>query len=287
MLDTRVEITNPKDRGFVLPVGIFDGKVPKRDFSLREMEYPVEKAIGRFRRLNPDLPSTATVTKVVSLMLTSLAGKPVNFQPDDTEEQEAEAFIQIGGMFLADVYYIYVMARIEELGTDYEIEYGCSGCNFTGKMTIDLNTMDVHAVNDLSILRRKVSLLKGIKCRNGNLEKTVLVQPMVWANMVTKELNEFSGNQQLMKLHFIKHCVVGVDGFQDGNGKQIIAPLSDEELASLRKIDIEILGRDIDSTNIGPKLIVEGKCPNEDCKAPFLWPIDWEYDSFFTISSLS
>jgi len=278
MQDARVVETNPKDRGFNLPIGVFNGGGLKRDFTLREMGYPIEKAIGIFKGRNDTLPNTAVVSKVVSLVVSKLGGETLDFKPDDDEQREADAMIKIGGLFLADVYYIYVMARIEELGVDYEVDFACSDCSFTGKMIVDLNTMKVNTVQDTSVLRREVPLVKGIKHRTG-LKKSVFIQPMIWANMVTNEVKEAGGDPGLMKLHFIRHCVIGVEGESES------APLTDEEMSSLRKIDIEIIGRAISEVNIGPSLIAKGDCPNPDCKTPFLARIDWDYDNFFTISS--
>lgn len=279
MQDKRIQVTNPKDRGMVLPIGIFDGRVLKRDFALREMGFLVERSIGRFKRMNESLPNTAVVSKLVSLCTSNVAGEPMEFNPDDSPEKEAEALIRIGKMFFADVYYIYVMIRIAELGSEYDTGFSCPNCGFAGKMTSDLNTMKVSCVQDPSVLRREVPLLKGLKYRDGTIKKKVYIQPMLWANMVTNEVKEAGGDSLLMKLHFIRHCVIGVEGVEES------IHLAEPELETLRKIDIERIAHEINAINIGPSLVAEGNCPQEDCQAPFLFPIDWDYDHFFTIAS--
>lgn len=281
MQDNRILVTNPKDRGLVLPIGVFDGKVLKRDFALRDMGFPIERSIGRFKKMNESLPNTAIVSKLVSLCTSHIGGEPMEYHPDDSPELEVEALIRIGKMFFADVYYIYVMTRIAELGPEYDTGFACQRCGFTGKMISDLTTMKVSCVQDQSILRREVPLLKGLKFRDGTIKKKVYIQPMLWANMVTNEVKEAGGDSLLMKLHFIRHCVVGVEGVDEA------IHLAEPELETLRKIDIERIAYEINAVNIGPSLIAEGNCPNEECKVPFLWPIDWDYDSFFTIASPS
>jgi len=279
MQDKRIKLTNPKERGNVLPIGIFDGRTLKRDFSIREMGFPIERSIGRFKRLNESMPNTAIVSKLVSLMTSNLAGEPLDYSPEDDPQKEAEALIKIGQMFFADVYYIYVMVRIAELGPEYDVGFACQHCGFSGKMTTDLNTMKVSCVQDPSVLRREVPLLKGLKYRDGTIKKKIYIQPMLWANMVTNEVKEAGGDSLLMKLHFIRHCVVGVEGVEEA------IHLDESELDTLRKIDIERIAHEINAVNIGPSLIAEGNCPVDDCKAPFMWPIDWDYDAFFTIAS--
>lgn len=278
-LEKQIIVTNLKERGFLLPIGIFDGKVLKRDFALRELGYLIEKAIGKFKKQNEGMPSTAVVSKVVSLLLSRLGGEDWNYTPDDSPDLEIESFIKLGKMWFADIYFIYAMARLEEIGPEYKIGFACQFCGFTGEMTCDLNSMEVSCVVDQSLLRRKVNLVKGIKYRDGSIKKSVFIQPMLWTNMVTNEVNEAGGDALLMKLHFIKHCVIGVDGIDD----PIV--LDESELATLRKIDIEKIANEINRINIGPSLTAKGLCPNEDCQAPFVWPIDWDYDNFFTISS--
>lgn len=277
----KVKVTTLKELGRVLPIGIFNGGVFKRDFTLREMGYPIDKAIGRFKRLNENLPNTAVVSKLVSLLASSIGGEQLEFTPDDNEQQEAEALIKIGQMFLADVFYIYVMARIEEIGSKYKIDFVCSNCGFiSDKMETDLNEMDVSVVHDKSVLRREVPLSQGVHYRDGTIKKSVFIQPMLWANMVTNEVKEAGGDSQLMKLHFVKHCIVGVEGVEEA------IALTEPELDSLRKIDIENISYEINKINVGPSLRAVGKCPVKGCEMPFLWSVNWDYDHFFTISSL-
>jgi hypothetical protein len=277
-----IHVTNPQERGFLLPIGVIDGVNLRRDFALRELGYPIEKAVGQFKKRNPTLPSTMIITKVISLTLSKLAGEEWKYSPDDDLETEMEATIKVGQMFLADVYYIYVMLRIQELSEKYKFgNYACSSpqCGHTGEIIFDLNQMDVTTVKDLKVLRRKVPLLHGIKFRDGSVKKAVYIQPMLWVNMTTNELAEAAGDPSLMKLHFIRYCVVGVEGF-DGD-----ITLTDEEMASLRKYDIEKLAAEINAINIGPAFIVQGTCPGKNCDEEFLFPVDWEYENFFAISS--
>ncbi|NIY18208.1 MAG: hypothetical protein GWM98_26760, partial [Nitrospinaceae bacterium] len=179
------------------------------------MGYPIERALGRFKAANETMPNTAIVSRLVSLMTSTIGGEPWEFTPEDTPQDEAESLIKVGQLFFADVYYIYVIIRIQELGPEYEVGFACQRCGYAGKMTADLNTMDVHCVQDPSVLRREVPLLNGIRFRDGTIKKKVYIQPMVWANMVTNEMKEVGPDPLLLKLHFIKHCVIGVEGVEE------------------------------------------------------------------------
>lgn len=280
--EDQIHVTNPEERGFLLPIGILDGEVLRRDFALRELKTPIERAIGQFKKANPTLPSTAIITRVVSLTLSRLAGEEWSYSPEDNEEKVLEAIIKVGQMFLADVYYIYVMLRMQEMSEYYEFgNYLCSNpqCGYAGKIVFNLKKMNVTTAKDIKVLRREVSLRNGLEFRDGTTKKKVYIQPMLWVNMTTRELAEASGDPGLMKLHFIKHCVIGVEGF-DGD-----ISLDETEMDTLGKYDIEKLAAKINAINIGPSFIVKGTCPGHDCNEEFLYPVDWEYDDFFGISS--
>jgi hypothetical protein len=276
--------TTPGKRGYVLPIGMVgdDNKIHK-NFSIGEMFTPEEEAIGRFKEKNPEAIGTFVVSKVVALLLKSIG----NIKYDHTAEitdplEEAKALNQIGLMYFADVYYIYLMARINELGKEYKLDFQCANPNCKlhkepSKLIADLNEVDTFCVEDTKLLRQKVKLIKGINYKN-KLRKSVTVQPMLWMHMVGEDMKKTGGDPTLLKLHFMKNCVVGVEGVEE----PIV--LGDSNFDSLRKIDIERISETVHELNMGPSFILKDKCP--ECEFPFMYPVDTDYENFFSTSSL-
>lgn len=282
------EITQPevrkiivKEAGFSLPIGIYDGKTLHKGFSLREYGFDRERALGEFKVRIEGQPNTVIVTKLLALTLKTLIGEAFEHSLDFEQVQEERDLLKISAMYQADVFFMYLKVRIEELGPEYAIQFLCPSCKYEGKLTMDLNELDVNCVDDPSLLSQKVPLLIGFKYRGTEeRKKIVTISPMLWINMTTKEAAKAGSDQTLMKLHFISKCTT----FDGPNGEPML--LTDGELGSLRKIDTEIIARQIDKTNIGVNMTLKGKCPGENCDFPFAIPVDWDYDHFFSIASL-
>lgn len=270
-----------KDAGFSLPIGVFDGKTLHKGFSLMELGFNRERALGQFKVRIEGQPNTVIVTKLLALVLKNLAGKPFEHPTEIEQAQEEIDLLRISAMYQADIFYMYLKARIEELGPEYAIQFFCSNCKFEGKLTMDLNALDVNYVDDPALLTQKIPLLRGFKARGtGELKKLVSIAPMLWINMTTPEAAEAGSDQTLMKLHFISKCTT----YDGPNGEPML--LTDDELGSLRKIDTETIAKQIDKTNIGVNMTLKGKCPGTNCNYPFAIPVDWDYDHFFSIASL-
>lgn len=276
--------TTPKERGYKLPIGVVgnDGKLHK-NFSIGELYFKEEQAIGEFRARNPNSVSTYIVSKVVALLLKNVGPIEYNHTAEEKDlEKEVTALMQIGTMNYPDVYYIYLMARINELGSSYRLPFPCTNnkCEYSrepGVLTADLNEVDVFCVEDTSLLSQEVSLIKGIKYK-GEIKKKVTVQPMLWMYMIGDDMHETEASPTLLQNHFIRKCVVGVEGVEGS------IHLTDEQLASLRKTDIERIGTAIHELSLGPTFILRGECPK--CKYPFIYPVDTDYSNFFSDSSL-
>jgi hypothetical protein len=279
-LDPRIQVTTVEEQGYSLPIGVPGANgVLEKGFSLKDLETPIERAIGKFRQANHNKPTTVLVSKVIGLLLNDLGGEKFEHTPEDTIEEAAIKLQKISTCFLPDVYYIYTMARINELGNEYKIPWLCGNCGFTGTITVDLNTMQVHTCNDPSYLKKEVELVKGFKFRDQSIRKKVVVSPMLWMHMESAEALECGNDPLLLKLHFMSKCIVGVEGF-DGS-----LVLTQDEVNSFRKIDIEKVSTEISNMNLGPSMTLNGNCPNETCNIPFSYPVDWDNDNFFSITS--
>jgi len=279
--DERLQVKSVKELGFNLPIGIVEGGKFKRGFTFNEYNYDLEKDVARFRRMNEQIPNTRIVTKVLSVCVNQLGGKPlIPEEVTDPNQREIVAMQKIGQLFMADVYYLWIRLRMEELGTEYKSPFACLSCRRQGEILTDMESMDVFCVNDPSILEKEVKLQKGLKFRDGSLKKTVTVNPVRWCQLDTPEMVNVASDPMSMKLHFIRHAITGIQGYSEP------VVLMDEEIGSLRKVDVEILSGAVNYTNLGPSMTLTGKCPNQECKAPFTWPLDWDYDSFFSTISL-
>ena len=277
----KIKIQIAKDLGHSLPIGVLSQGKFLTDFTLKGMETPVERAIGKYRKENDKLPNTILVSKSVSMLLDTLGGKPFGFKDNGEPLDDVEKQQYIQAMYMADAQYIYLCARMEELGNDYTFEFRCENCGYTQeKAVVDLSTMDVHCVIDPSVLLSEVKLMKGLRFRDGTIKKKVSVSPAYWFHMEEPEIMVVGADPNLMRLFMISKCITGVEGVEG----QLV--LTQSEVDSLRKIDLEIIGQRISDVNLGPSLVLNGNCPNEPCKVPFMVGLNWDYDHFFSMSSL-
>lgn len=271
-----------KDLGTRMPVGVLENALLRKDFEFRDLDYPLEKALGTYRADHEDKPYQVVVTKLLALTLTKLGGSPFNHQPDDEKEAEGKALFAISKCPMADVLYMYICCRVRELGSKLVYPFA-HGCGFTGKVEYDLNDLDVLVCDDPALLMKEVELVHGMRWRDGSVKKKVYVKPMQWFHMESEEGRIAQGNSILLELHMLRYStfveVVGKEG-----ETFYVAP-EETELSSLRKIDmVKITGRMLD-LNLGARLISEGKC--KKCKQDYLQPIDATYENFFAASSLS
>ena len=278
----KIKVETAKDLGHTLPIGILSQGKFLTEFSLKEMETPVERAIGKYRKENDKAPNTVLVSKAVSLLLDTLGGKPFGLKADGEpmDDIEKQQFVQ--SMYMADAQYIYLCARMAELGNDYTFEFSCMKCGYTQEKAVaDLSTMDVYCVVDPAVLMSEINLVKGLRYRDGSIKKRVSVSPAYWFHMEDPEIMYIGGDPNLMRLYMIGKCITGVEGVEG----QLV--LTQGEIDTLRKVDLERLGQHISDVNLGPSLTLSGNCPDERCKTPFMLGLNWDYDHFFSMSSLS
>ena len=281
-IDDRLVVKSIKECGLNLPIGqLVKGKFMK-GFHLdpRGLDYDHEKEIGQFRQRNDPLPNTRVVNKALTLLVNSVANVPL-IPPDLTDplQQETQAMMTVSNMFMADVYYMWIMARIDELGKDYKSPFKCfyPKCKKEGEINSDLFEMDVYCVTKPSILETEVDLEKGFRFRDGTIKKRVTLSALRWSAVEHPGMIAAGNDAILTKLHFIHQAITGVDGIDE----PII--LDESELGTLRKVDTNRLGNVVNNVNLGPSLTLIGKCPF--CGAPFMWPLNWDYDDFFSMSS--
>lgn len=268
-----------KELGARMPIGILHEGVLRKDFELREFYSPLEKALGKWKVARAADPNSTHLTKLLALLLTKLGGEPFSHSPDDDEADAAKEMYRISQCYMADVIYMYIFARVQELGHDlkYPIVHGCG---YVGDAEYDLRELEVVCCDDPAELLRPVDLVHGVKY-NGKRWKKAHVQPMKWFRMESEEAESAQADMTLMKLHLIENSVLIETKVKDQIVHLEPDPLA---LSTIRKIDTAMLGRGVTDLNLGARLVSEGKCPK--CKEDFFQPMDWTYDNFFDESSL-
>jgi len=277
-----------RELGNLFPIGIVDyldgKKILKKSFQLRDFSTPLEKKLGRFRA---DMAASKgleflTVSKLMSMLFSEIGGKEVDYTNTTSNVlvQDTQALFEVGQLYMADVFYAYCVARINEMGNETDFPLTCPVCNHKELIKPDLLTMDVNSIDDPDELEVKVELFHGFDSPNGGKIKEVIVTPQKWADMCTDEFAACEGDETLMKLYFIEKTT---KYRWKKDRKENESPLGPNDINQLKKIDREKIANAINQINIGAVFAVDGKCPK--CNLEFPIGVDWRYDDFFSISS--
>lgn len=287
-INTTTRILN--DLGDSFPIGVVDyhegKKILKKSFELRDLPTENEKALGRFRKQNErsKVLEMLTVTKLMSLMFSDIAGEKVDFSNlgSNVITPEAVGLFKVNNLYVADVFYAYCRARINEMGDESPFPLTCPSCGHTEVIQLDLTTMDVLCVDDPEDLDIEVELYHGFDSPNGGKIKKVYVTPQRWGDLCSDEFGECGDDEILMKLYFIEKSTKYK--FKK-DGKELESPLGPNDMKQLKKVDREKIATVISTLNVGPSFTIDGKCPNPNCNLEFPVSIDWRYADFFSISS--
>lgn len=287
-MEEHVVVKKVADLGSNFPVGVKQNDQLDKSFKLSELSTDIEKEFGRFRKENKNLPEAKEVTKLLSLLFTQIGSDThtsilnrADFDGFDPIIEEAKDLFKISSMPVADVYYAYLYARLQEMGNDYEVTFGCQGCGHIEDIVIDLTTMDVMCIEDINKLKVEVPLTFGFKSASDRVIKKVNVNPLLWQYLESNEFAQCEGDDILLKLYFIEKCTTFDDVIDK---KKNTFSLTKNQINQLKKIDREKIAKAISVLNLGPSFIVEGKCPK--CGTEFMYSVDWRYNGFFAVSSL-
>jgi len=265
--------TTLEELGPVLPIGISTkGGGLNKSFDLFNFNTGKEREIGKERGKNETMASQVTI--VLSNMLSAL-GDNVDFE----ELKPADRKLKIGQMYMADVFYMYVYCRVQALGDRIEFEnvscpQQCGGPNFN--FVGHLNSTEVTTVDTEEDLLWDYELKRPVKLRGKVVEHLTLTTQR-WMNL----LNLKGGSIKLAKIYAVRGSVVGLVGLEEfdrANPTELI----DAEVDQISKLDLEGLANGLNRLQVGPKMTLEGACPN--CESKFVHLLDWQYDSFFSTS---
>lgn len=253
----------------------------KNDLSFTFLPWNMEMEEKFSSLLDQGLSYGKFVNYMLSNIIDTFCG--VDFQ----SLKEPERLLILNQQYFANMMYIYIYLRVEELGQDLKIsEFNCvnSKC---GKPIVDwyadLGTLDVRVkewdhVGNKAIhkLDNKFVLRSPILINNQTITGFHLM-PSKWDYM--ESLN--TDNSATVKKAMIKSSIAG---FYNGDDL-ISAPLVAEQIVTkLSKYDIEKVMNEIAENNAGPIALIGGKCPK--CSSEWNKMLDWKYGSFFGSSSL-
>lgn len=268
---SEIKTTSLNELGPNLPIGETRGGRLIKPFELKTWGMDEEIQIGKCRG-RTDLSMGLFVTEVLSVMLTSLGGEPFE------DLSKAQKLLRICQLPAGDVLYIYSYLRREAMGNEVAMDIVCKGCpnKVTFPFVGDIDTLDVeiHEGDDPSELTKEVVLHRGMKIR-GELRKVLTIIPPRWE--VMQNLGSAATNEGTTKMKMIQNSVRCAEGLD----QDIV--LTEQEIKTLGKRDIEILSNAIGKYLYGPEFKVSGV--HEDCQTEFTNELDWTYDSFFSASS--
>lgn len=228
-----------------------------------------EKQIAKIKEKNPSMGKF--ISAVLALMLNTLNGE------DFKNKKDGEKKLIINQMPMANVLYMYVYLRYDQLGEEVKMAFPCPFCGHTNKdFNADLNDIDVDckcgAYEDVVEykLKKPITLEKGQQ-----LVDTLKIGIAKW-DVMEKADSQEANDEASMKEHTFRCSIVGVNGD--------VKVLPDEIIRKLKKIDIERIHKIISTHNAGATIQAEIKCPK--CKASYTRQVDWGYENFFGLGSL-
>ncbi len=257
-----------KDQGPKLPLGIRDNSdVFHRELVTRPWRMKEERTLGELRDKNRGANMAEYVSMVLASMYQQIGAMDFNKMKFD------ERRIMVSRMYLGDVMYAYVWLRREALGSTMETEIVCQRCRHRWPFPVDLDTAEVTVAPTLESCFHEYVLQNPFDLRGQKVE-SITLGPTPWG--ATEQMGVVGINQGLMKAGIIRGSIHAIAGMNN-------VVLADHELDEMTKRDIEAIAALIDERNPGPDMSIEGLC--EKCKGEFKISIDWNYDSFFAVSS--
>lgn len=250
-----------------LPVGVdwrgtFGKNIAVRPWRMRE-----EKALGEIRDKNRNINVAQFTTIVLAYMCTKL-GKH-DFETMKLEERK----VIVSQMFLPDVYYAWLFLRTQTLGPELHTKLTCPRCQSEFDFIADLNTTEVHTVDNPEKAKFNYQLMDPFEIR-GKLATELIMGPARWSALENVRGGSLdTGTAKSAIIRGSIHKVIGHD--------ELV--LSPNELDDMSKRDLERLIGKLNTQSPGPDMSLESVCTS--CGNKWDQDMDWGFDSFFGISS--
>ncbi len=260
--------TTLKELGAKLPLGMQSATGYAKDIVLRPWTMVQEKELGKLRAENEG----DSMGQFVSMILATLCTQLAHHNLDAMKFTERRAVIS--QMWMGDVFYVYMWLRLQNLGTILPLELRCPNCNRKFNFNADMETTEVVGAETVEVASWEQKLEHPIVIRSKKIEGFKMGPPR-WSAM--EAIGDVGADSGSAKSGMIAGSICGVMGTDDA------LIVSEAELNSLVKIDIERLTQSIEDHDLGPNMSVDAKCTR--CKREAKHPMNWGYDSFFGVSS--
>lgn len=255
--------------GHVLPVGVPSGGALDKTVSFFEWKTKKEREIGKDRKKNNERMGDQ-VNAVLANMVETVG--PMN---DFSEMKKPERILKMNQLYMADIFFMYVVVRIDALGPKLHFsKLTCANCEEPFNYSGDLNSVEVTTVESEDDLLWEYEMVKPVKLRGMDVKSVTLTSPR-WTAVTGLR----GGDENQAKIHAVRGSVVGFNGYDPTK----IVQLTDPEIDEFYKIDLEGLSKGLDSRTVGPRMSIEGNCPA--CNEAFDQIVDWTYNNFFSVSS--
>lgn len=276
-----IPITSPIKRttmeklGPSLPIGTIDPATGalNKTMSWRNWNMKTEKALGRLRDDHRN-QNQARFAAMVVAFLYELVGAQT-FEGDAGKIKKD--MITIGQMWMGDILYAYIWLRKEFVSSTFDMDCTCPSCLNKFIFRAELDTVTVRTVDTIEDAYWEYRLKHPFEVR-GNMIKGFKAGPARWLGL------EKGASTGLLDTGGTKAELI-IASIHDVIGTELKSPLTDHELESLSKYDIEAFTGMIAENHVGPDMSIEGKCKR--CKGDFNMSIDWTYDNFFAVSGQS
>lgn len=258
-----------------LPIGVpnDEGKLTRR-VELNQWDWETEEAVMKLMGDNPQMTISELTTNIMCRMI-RVWGE-FNFEELEFPARE----IRLRNSFMADVIFAYILLRVESMGKDWLQKFVCPTCRCEIPWVGDLNTLDIYCceLDKACELETRIDLPHNILLGVTEVSWVVL-RPTTWEIMHTLPAGANDRDPRVRRMIFEN----SICGAQDIETHGAIM-MNDDRLKTLKKRDIELLGKLLDDNQGGADFRVEMNCPK--CRSKFRTFGDWSYDSFFGPSSL-
>lgn len=277
-----MRVTTLGELGPKLPIGFPKNKQLVKDFDLRPYKTKVDRCLGLWKEANENLYTpgqllACQVAKFISLICSSAGGValPVSDKGDSLPETE----LKIHNWYFADVLYLYLYARVKELGKTLVHPVACpngSCAFFSESAQFDLTTIDVRTADTVDELSEWYTLESPFLIRDSQTQcKSVKIEPIRWSVMAQPGMLDSTSSNLTLKS--LQSAICAING--DNNNEY---RFTDSEMDEMSRRDRVLINRKAGSMAAGVSLETNIKCPK--CGTPIVNPLNWTFDYFFDAS---
>lgn len=270
-----------------LPIGILQGEnknVLQKAFELRPFKTRVDRHLGKWKLANASKydegqMTSSLVAKLLSLLLINVGDSAFPLDPEGDSPPESE--VKLYNWHADDVMVAYLRARINALGPEMQLAMSCANpnCDYhTDAAIFDLNTTEVRVAENIEDLFSWVDLHEPFVCRDGKtVIKRVKLGPVMWSSLCQPGvlLNAAMGGFDSRSMQDSIHAINGGEPYKMTPG----------EIDEIGKRDFLRLEQQAQEHSAGAAMQTTVICPK--CGFPNVNALQWSYDDFFGLSSLS